>query len=245
MRHPVDPSLLSGSAGEAACAEAVTTAEQVARFLRSNPDFLLVQPDLLHDLAAPLRWTGDKIVDFQRFMVDMLRGELDGIRDCASAVIETSRNNMSIQAQTHAAVLALVAAGDMEELVRVVSEDLPELLDVDTAILAFEPVPAVDQAVSAICPLAAGDVDALLGPGRDSRLMSILGDEDLLFNGSGQPIRSAALARVSLGDERIPGLLALGSFDAQFFQPRQGTDLLMFLARIVEVCLPRLLPRER
>lgn len=244
MRHPVDPTMLSGSAGDAACAEPATTADQVVRFLRNNPDFLLVQPDLLHDLAAPLRWTGDKIVDFQRFMVDMLRGELAGIRDCASAVIETSRNNMSIQAQTHAAVLALVAAGDMEELVRVVSEDLPDLLDVDTAILAFEPVPAVDAAVSSICPLAEGDVDALLGPGRDTRLMSILGDEDLLFAGSGQPIRSAALARVSLGEQGIPGLLALGSFDATFFQPGQGTELLLFLARIVKVCLPRLLPRE-
>lgn len=245
MRHPVDPSMLNTPAGEAACADATTTAEQVALFLRNNPDFLLVQPDLLHDLAAPLRWTGDKIVDFQRFMVDMLRGELAGIRDCASAVIETSRNNMSIQAQTHAAVLALVAAHDMEELVRVVSEDLPDLLDVDTAVLAFEPMPAVDKAVSAICPLAEGDVDALLGPGRDSRLMSILGDEDLLFAGSDQPIRSAALARVNLGEDGVPGLLALGSFNAQFFQPGQGTDLLMFLARIVEVCLPRLLPRER
>ena len=61
----------------------------------------------------------------------------------------------------------------MEELVRVVSEDFPELLDVDTAVLAFEPIPAVDQAVSAICPLARGDVDALLGSGRDSRLASL------------------------------------------------------------------------
>ncbi len=64
MRHPVDPSVLGGSAGDAACAEVGTTAEQVTRFLRNNPDFLLVQPDLLQDLAAPLRWTGDKIVDY-------------------------------------------------------------------------------------------------------------------------------------------------------------------------------------
>jgi uncharacterized protein YigA (DUF484 family) len=236
--------MLSGSAGEAACAEATTTPEQVVSFLRNNPDFLLVQPDLLHHLAAPLRWTGDKIVDFQRFMVEMLRGELAGIRDCASAVIETSRSNMSIQAQTHAAVLSMVAAGSMEDLVRVVSEDLPDLLDIDTAILAFEPVPALKEAVSAICPLAPGDVDSLLGPGRDSRLMSILGDEDLLFPSSDQPIRSAALARVSLGEDRTAGLLALGSFDARVFQPGQGTELLIFLARIVEVCLPRLLPRQ-
>ena len=67
MRHPVDPTMLSGSAGDAACAEPATTAGPGrSRFLRNNPDFLLVQPDLLHDLAAPLRWTGDKIVDFQR-----------------------------------------------------------------------------------------------------------------------------------------------------------------------------------
>ena len=42
----------------------------------------------------------------QRYMVESLRGEIAGLRDCANEVIETSRANLAIQTRTHAAVLA-------------------------------------------------------------------------------------------------------------------------------------------
>jgi uncharacterized protein YigA (DUF484 family) len=241
MRHSVDTTAMDG-APEASGADPTATADQVVRFLRENPDFLLVQPELLHDLAAPLRWSGDTVVDFQRFMVDMLRGELSGMRDCASAVIETSRTNMSVQAQTHAAALSLVAAADADELVRMIGEDLPVLLGVDAAILAIEPHPAIDTAISTICRLDPGVVDALLGDDRDSRLIARLPTDGFPFVDAEPPIRSAAFTRLTLDRPEVHGLLALGAQEEGFFAPAQGTDLLRFLARIIETCLRRHLP---
>ena len=90
-------------------------------------------------MTPPARWSGDTVVDMQRYMVESLRGEIAGLRDCANEVIETSRANLAIQSRTHAAVLALVAAPDIDQLIRAVSDDLPILLDVDVAVLSIEP----------------------------------------------------------------------------------------------------------
>ncbi len=235
-------SIDTGEIGGKTASGGEMTADQVVHYLRQNPEFLLVQPDLLHELAPPPRWTGDTVVDFQRFMVDMLRGEIAGLRDCTSAVIETSRTNMSVQAQTHAAALSLLAAAGMDELIRIIGEDLPILLGVDAATLAFEPLPAIDAAVTTICRLEAGGVDMLVGEGRETRLIEKLGVDGVPFAAAEPPVRSAALARLTLRGSEAQGLIALGGYEEGLFRPDQGTDLLEFLARIVEVCLHRLLP---
>lgn len=219
------------------------TADQVARYLRENPDFLADQPHILTELAPPPRWTGDTVVDFQRYMVDMLRGEIAGLRECTSTVIETSRSNLSIQSRTHAAALSIVGAPDLDELVRVVAEELPAVLDIETATLALEPLAAIDDAVTAIAKLSLGDVDAILGTGRDVRLIANLSDDGLLFVDNEPAVHSAALVRLTLSDPPVRGLMALGSRREGLFHPGQGCDLLLFLARMVEVCLQRLLPK--
>lgn len=241
MTHTIDTSEINRHGSRTAGGETIA-ADQVVRFLRENPEFLLVQPDLLHELAPPPRWTGDTVVDFQRFMVDMLRGELAGLRDCTRSVIETSRTNMSVQARTHAAALSLVAAADMDQLVRIIGEDLPGLLGVDAATLAFEPLPAIDAAVTTIGRLEADEVDALLGLGKETRLIESVDAGHVVFAATEPPVRSVALARLTLSGPEAQGLLALGACETGLFRPDQGTDLLRFLARIVEVCLQRLLP---
>jgi uncharacterized protein YigA (DUF484 family) len=52
-------------------------------------------------------------------------------------------------------------------------------------------------------------------------------------------IRSEALLQLDLGTGRLPGLLALGSEDAQQFRPGQGTDLLVFFAGAFERAMRR------
>ena len=47
-------------------------------------------------------------------------------------------------------------------------------------------------------------------------------------------VRSQALARIRAGKRTPEGLLALGSRDAAKFQSGQGTELLVFLAALLE-----------
>ena len=50
-------------------------------------------------------------------------------------------------------------------------------------------------------------------------------------------VRSAALARVHPGATTPPGLLALGARQATAFHPGLGSDLVAFLAGVIEPCL--------
>lgn len=219
------------------------SAEQVADFLLGNPDFFVQRPELLQSMTAPPRWNGDAVVvDMHRHMVESLRGEIAGLRDCANEVIETSRANLVTQTRTHAAVLALVAAGDLDQLLRTVNDDLPILLDVDVAVLGVEPAAGLQPLVAGLARLRSGIVDRFIGAGRDVALYREMADDGDVFGAASGLVRSAALARLTCGEPAPVGMLGFGCRRDGAFHPGQGTELLRFLAKVVEVCLVRLLP---
>jgi len=216
--------------------------ELVSDFLADNPDFLARNPDILKSMMAPSRWSGDGVADMQQYMLEQLRGEIDNLRDCAQDVIETSRTNMSVQTRTHTAVLALLSATNFDQLVRVVSEDFQLLLDIDVAVFGFEPANAhgAELASPAVSRFNPGDVDRFLGPDQDVILMRDVTDDGALFGEGAGLVHSAALARLRPGHRTPPGLLALGSRGSAFY-PGQGTELIGFLARVLERCIDRCL----
>lgn len=219
--------------------------QQVSEFLADNPDYLARNPDILKSMMAPSRWSGDGVADMQQFMLEQLRGEIDNLRDCAQDVIETSRTNMSIQTRTHTAVLALLSANNFDQLVRVVSEDFPLLLDIDVAKIGFEPTNSqgVELQSPAINNFLPGDVDRLLGADQDALLMRDVADDGALFGEGAGLVHSAALARLRPGIKTPPGLIALGS-RGNAFSPGQGTELIGFLARVLERCIDRWLATQ-
>ena len=221
------------------------SADSVADFLRRNPDFFTDRLDLLAEMVAPSRWTGDGVVDMQRFLAERRLGEIDDLRNCAQEVIETSRTNMSVQTRTHASVLALLAVGDLDQLLRVVSDDLPLLLDVDVVTLGFEPASGPVAAVfsEAAHRIGKGTVDELLGADNNVRLLREIKDDGTIFGSAAGLARSAALARLRPGDNIPAGFMALGSREAAF-GPGQGTELIGFLARVMEACILRLVEHE-
>jgi uncharacterized protein YigA (DUF484 family) len=212
---------------------------EVADYLRRHPDFLERHPDLLEVLMPPSRWSGDGVVDMQRFMLERLRQEIDNLRTCATELIATSRVNMGTQNRTHAAALALLGADDFPALVRIVVEDLPLLLGVDAVGLAFEPPARLIKALihSDIRRLDDGMVDDLLGHSRDSMLVKTVEDDGTLFGPAASLVRSAAIARLRPGRAMPPGLLLLGSREDGTFHPGQASDLVEFLGRVVERCV--------
>jgi uncharacterized protein len=211
------------------------TAEHVIDFLRKNQNFLAENPDLVTTLAAPSRWAGDDVVDLQQIMVKRLQDELDGLRDCAQDVIETSRGNMSTQTRAHASVLALISATTMEQTLFAIGDELPVILDIDIATIGFEPAyPRQETLLSSqILSFDPGFVDETLGAGQKVALFSQINDDGALFGEGCGLVHSAALARISLGKGAPVGLLALGS-RKDLFSPNQGTELFAFIADVLE-----------
>ena len=227
------------------------TADDVVSFLNNHPEFFSNRQELLSNMIAPSRWTGDGVVDMQRFLADRRLTEIHELRDCAQEVIETSRSNMSVQTRTHAAVLALLRESDMGQLLRVISDDLPLLLDVDVLVLGFEaPGLKIGIPVSTdvgILNLSVGDVDRILGQDKDIVLLRDI-DESLagktgFFGAASGLVRSAGLARLGSSQGVPLGLMGLGT-RAETFSPGQGTELIGFLARAMETCLHRAVGNE-
>ena len=140
--------------------------KQVEAFLLEHPDFLVRHPDLLLALSPPSRWSEDDgVLDMQVFMIERLRDEIERVRGAAENLIHTSRSNMSIQTRTHKAVLAILSADNLADLVEAVSDDLPALLDVDVATLCFEPpaTPLPRLVAPGLLTLEPGTVARIMG----------------------------------------------------------------------------------
>lgn len=234
-------------AAETSPAEEEISGDSVAEYLRHHPDFFADRVDLLSEMSIPSRWSGDGVVDIQRYLAERRLGEIDELRNCAQEVIETSRSNMSVQTRTHAAVLAMLSSTDMGQLLRVINDDLPLLLDVDVAVLGIEQpggeIDAIKAAPFEILSLSKGAVDRILGTDENAILLRGLETEtdyvEMLFGAASGLVRSAAVVRLRWGPEVPEGILALGA-RGETFSPGQGTELVGFLARALELCLHRL-----
>ncbi len=226
---------------DAAAAEPQASEAQVLAYLRAHPDFLIRHPDIAVRLAPPARVKGDGVADLQQFMIERLRHDLDEMRGCAEHLISTTRSNMSIQSRTHQAALAALSARDMAEMVQVLG-DLPALLDVEVVALAFEAAAGVipDLSVAGIQRLPAGFVDrALDGAGREVALRASSPGAPEVFGAGAGLVRSYALVRLEPGERRPAGLLGLGGRQERSFHAGQGTELLVFLARVVQHAVAR------
>lgn len=219
--------------------KARVSAAQVADYLRRHPDFLLQHPDLLDSQVAPARRRGDGVVDLQQYMVERLRNDIARLRADQDDLLANSRDNQSTTDRIHKAALALLGAESFEHMIETVTTDLALLLDVDSVALCIEA--ADDKTPTAVVEgvrlLAPGTVDNVLGFDRNAMLRDDIVGDPVIFGESAGLVRSDALIRLTISEKTPTGLLAFGTRHPGYFNPGQGTDLLGFLARLLEHCI--------
>lgn len=224
------------------------------QFLDDNPEilreYLADNPDLLIKLTPPSAYEalgGEGVVDMQRFMVNRLQNRLSRMESDRGEIIESAHANQSSLSQIHDGVLALLKAKSAEDLFRIVEIDLPRILEIDTVVIGFEAVaedgdhPRNDGPVHF---LDRGAIDGILGFNGQILLRDETPDHTGLYGEISSSIRSDALVRLGQVANHPHCLLALGSANSDLFHPGQGTELLNFLARVLEVCLDRWLGIE-
>ena len=224
------------------------TGEDVATYLRQHPDFLFDHPDVTRVLTPPTHADGDDVVDFNRFLIDRLRSEISALKARESSLITTVESNASGQGRVHRAVLKIHEARNADELLRIVQVDLLAILDVAAATLCVDAKAAETLFDGDRAPtvLDGGTLGKLIQPGRDASLRpATTDDKDLFGETSGDAVESVALLRLVLERGEPSGILALGSGKADGFHPNQGTDLLVFLARVAESRLRQWLTTSR
>lgn len=93
-----------------------------------------------------------------------------------------------------------------------------------------------------LCILPPGFVAAFFPAGRQALLRPQIQAEPVIYGDLAGLVRSDALVRLDPGAGLPPGLLALGTRLDGTFEPDMAMDLLVFLARVVEVCVRRWAP---
>ncbi len=209
------------------------TESQVEEYLRGNTDFLAKHAALVPLLAPPARDFGsDTVADLQQYMVACLREQVDGLKGEHQALVATSRTNLNTQTRVHKAVLAVMRARTLEHLIEVITSDLAAVLDLDVVTLCIEGGKVPRVAADGVRVLADGVIDELVG-GRIKLADDIEGDKRVYGGGAGL-VRSQALLRLRVRRQPPHALLAFGSREPNHFSPGQGTELLTFLAEVVE-----------
>jgi uncharacterized protein len=192
----------------------------VLAYLRRHPDFLTRHPEALSLLRGPARELGEEVEDFQHFQIERLRRELARVTLEHRTLLAASRGNLANQGRIHKAAITILAASSFEQLLQVVTTDLAVLLDVDVVTVGVEnaAAPPGRLGLHGIHLLGSGSIDALLG-------------------GAAGLVRSQALLRLGFGRGAPAGLLCIGTRQKGRFHPGLGTELLIFLARVIGITI--------
>ncbi len=217
--------------------QAGPTSDEVEQYLRDHPDFLADHPGLIHLLVPPEAQRGDGVVDMQRFMLERVRGDLSKLQTQQNEILANSRGNLTSQGRIHTAILRMLEARTLEELIEIITTDTAAHLDVDTVALAFEALDRLPPGGnrSTLKIVSRGAIDRMMGSSKDVVLSPDVAADPILFGGAATLIRSQALLRLQLKRDAPLGLLAFGSRTVGKFHPGQGTELLSFLAKVVEL----------
>ena len=200
----------------------------VRRFLSDNPDFLREDDGLLGELG--LKVAAGNVVDFGPAVMARVHAAHQREATQRQQVEEPARANFSAQAQTHGAVVDLLDSRNHSDLARRVDELAQNRFGLAAGVIALE----ADQPPGGWRMLVEGQVDMILGGQQRLARMGFAPTALGLFGERGEAIKSMAMVRMALWEPSRQALLAFGSSDELGFTEDMGTELVAFLARVVE-----------
>jgi uncharacterized protein YigA (DUF484 family) len=210
------------------------TDDDVVAYLKAHPDFFEKHAELAAEVTP--RVQGPGVIDMQQAILKRLRTEIDTLKTERTEIIANSKQNQIVQSRIQAAVISIIQAATFEKMIHVVTHELPELLDVDFITLAIEAnADAPKRApVRGVYVLAPGAIDAAIGPEKQARLRSHIIGEDAFFGDTSRFVKSDVLMRLCVSSGSPDGVMCFGARDPEAFGPEMSTELLFFLAKVLE-----------
>ncbi len=215
------------------------TAETVSTWLRRHPEFLKENPEVLTFLTPPEFKRGERILDMQHFMLERMRDDLTSLRRHEKQLLSAVEGNAAGQSKVHQAVVAVVGTEDIQTLNSVIRTKLPAMLDIESAVLCIEETGAL--ALAGATAIGKGGIENLLGSQQRFLLQGQTKGESFVFGEDSARVKSVAYIRLRAGKNSPDMLLALGSGREDGFEKDQATDLISFLADVLEARLKQCL----
>jgi len=204
-------------------------AEDVARFLKTHPQFFDEHPNLLESIYVPHPY-GGRAIPLSERQILTLREKVKLLEGKLGELIRFGEENDAISEKVHRLSAALVGARDFPAFTQALYFHLSEDFAVPHVALRVwgKSVPADFDEAQPVSEAQRRHAEALGTP----QCGAAAGNPCLpWFREASEHVRSIAL--VPLGQTSIFGLLALGSEDPQRFFAEMGT---LYLRRIGELC---------
>ncbi|MGH8687378.1 MAG: DUF484 family protein [Burkholderiales bacterium] len=212
------------------------TAEEVAQFFRTHPQFFDQHPELLETIYVPHPYGGRAIPLSERQLM-ALRDKARVLEAKLGELIKFGEDNDAISEKVHRLAAGLLGAKDFAAAAQALQFHLREDFSVPHVVLRIwgRALPAGAPEAEPVDEAQRSQVEAMgapqCGPAGGSPFLA-------WFGAAAEHVRS--LAAVPLGQTRGFGLLALGSEDPQRFYPEMGT---LYLRRIGELTAAALAAR--
>ncbi|HEV2866244.1 MAG TPA: DUF484 family protein [Allosphingosinicella sp.] len=180
-----------------------------------------------------------RVISFEDRALASLRARVAAAEEANQDLIAFARGHSGAVASIHAAVLAAIEAEGLDHLIHIVTQEWPQILGLDAVAVALW---AGDTAVRAdasglqfvnprLVERSLRDFDGVLLRGVERG--------HPLFGPACELIRAEALIRLASEPPLPNGVLALGQRGAQHFDTRHGSELLIFLGRVLTRCMAR------
>ncbi|MEE2661726.1 MAG: DUF484 family protein [Pseudomonadota bacterium] len=235
--------MVASSQNEESSTTGQLTTKTVTAWLRKNPDFLFENPSLLTLLKSASSERQEGVVDMQSFILERVKTDLIEQKRREKHLLATMEDNVAGQEKVHNAVIAIVAETDIHSINNVIRNKLPQLLDIEAAVLCIEEPSAL--ALAGANPIGTGGIRNLFGKQNRILLQSKTPGEPIIFGDASDRIKSVAFLKLTTGQNSPEMLLALGSGHDDGFSKHQGTNLLTFLAHVIEERLKQCLGRKK
>ncbi len=214
--------------------EALASRESVVAYLRAHPELLVEHAELLESLE--IAHSSGSAVSLIERQVELLRGRNARLEARLEKLIETARVNERRADHVLRLARALIRAPSLAAIVVSFKAAMREDFDIDEVFIGINGSAYKRHDIDGITPLEPNTpvvraYDNFIrtrliecGPIDEARAK-------LLFPKAEAAIASAAV--VPLEKEKYLGMIALGSRDAERFQPRQGKLFLEMVAELV------------
>lgn len=211
----------------------ILTHDQVAQFLKDNPEFFNLNTDLLTQINIPHPYGGQAISIGER-QVMLLRDRTRNLENKLKEFIQFAEENDSIGEKMHRLSLGLMRAKSLPAVLESVYLSLIDQFAIPHVTLRIWSVghelPEFTPVSEDIHVLASGLAQPQCGGDVPEEIRGWFGE-------SGTHLRSFALS--PLRDANVEGLLVMASEDAKRFYPEMGTLYLNWLGELTSAAISR------
>ena len=173
------------------------------------------------------------VISFEDKAVANLRARVAAAEEANQDLIAFARGHSGAVASIHEAVLAAIEAEGFDHLIHVVTQEWPQILGLDAvAIGLFVGEKGLRADASGLQFVDPRIIERSL-TGLDGVVLRGVARGHPLFGPACSLIRAEALIRLDTAPPLPSGLLALGQRAEQGFETRHGSELLVFLGRVL------------